>query len=235
MALREFRDRNGVVWRAWAVTPEFMHPATAAEDYLGDYQEGWLTFECQEARRRLPRIPRGWEALPDAELERLLESALQAPRRPPHLATGERPAAPPPSAPEPPPAAPSREAQAEMTPTGRRRIFSDPSGHIVIAGIERPPAPPAPQAASGNGPSCELPPAASVLRFRTDDKQVFDLTSWPEDWDRMPKPELIALYARARQERESEVAKRAAEHAARPVQGTPATETPRRRATDRLG
>ena len=122
-----------------------------------------------------------------------------------------------------------------MTPTGRRRIFSDPSGHVVIAGIERPLASPPSQAASGNGPSCELPSAASVLRFRTDDKHVYDLTSWPENWDRVPKPELIALYARARQERESEVAKRAAEHAARPAPGTPPDATPRRRATDRLG
>jgi hypothetical protein len=75
MAVRDFVDGNGVSWRVWPVTPEALQPRTAAEDYLGDYGEGWLCFESTAERRRLARFPINWEKLSDEELGALLGTA----------------------------------------------------------------------------------------------------------------------------------------------------------------
>jgi hypothetical protein len=81
MAVRDFVDVSGVSWRVWPVTPESLQPKTAAEDYLGDYGEGWLCFESGSERRRLARYPTDWENLPDAELAALLSAAAIVPAR----------------------------------------------------------------------------------------------------------------------------------------------------------
>jgi hypothetical protein len=81
MAVRDFVDANGVPWRVWPVTPDTISPRTAAEDYLGDYGEGWLCFESAGERRRLARYPREWESLPDSELCSLLSAAAIVPTR----------------------------------------------------------------------------------------------------------------------------------------------------------
>lgn len=75
MAVRDVRDEAGTTWKVWAVMASSIHPKTAAEDYLGDYSEGWLCFESATQRRRLARFPRDWDKLPDKELLRLLKSA----------------------------------------------------------------------------------------------------------------------------------------------------------------
>lgn len=75
MAVRDLVDGNGVRWKVWSVAKSAIHPKTAAEDFLGDYSEGWLCFECDNQRRRLARFPREWDKLPDAELLKLLQSA----------------------------------------------------------------------------------------------------------------------------------------------------------------
>lgn len=86
MAVRDFMDANGVSWRVWPVTPEALQPRTAAEDYLGDYGEGWLCFESKVERRRLARFPPDWEAVSEEELCRLLDTAaIVPPRRPTHF------------------------------------------------------------------------------------------------------------------------------------------------------
>lgn len=77
MALREFSDGKGVLWRVWDVTPDALSKRTAAEDYMRDWQDGWLCFESDSGRRRLADFPAGWESLSDAQLERLLERALE--------------------------------------------------------------------------------------------------------------------------------------------------------------
>ena len=77
MALREFSDGNGVLWRVWDVTPDALSKRTAAEDYMRDWQDGWLCFESDNGRRRLADFPPGWESLSDTQLERLLERALE--------------------------------------------------------------------------------------------------------------------------------------------------------------
>jgi hypothetical protein len=76
MAVRDFKDENDVVWKAWPVLTTAIHPKTAAEDFLGDYAEGWLCFECTSGeRRRLARYPRNWDKLSDPELRTLLKAA----------------------------------------------------------------------------------------------------------------------------------------------------------------
>jgi hypothetical protein len=81
MAVRDFVDTSGVSWRVWPVSPEALQPKTAAEDYLGDYGEGWLCFESAAERRRLARYPPDWEDLPVEELRSLLRIAAVVPAR----------------------------------------------------------------------------------------------------------------------------------------------------------
>ncbi len=75
MAVRDIRDEAGTTWKVWAVMASSIHPKTAAEDYLGEFSEGWLCFESATQRRRLARFPQDWGKLPDKELVRLLKSA----------------------------------------------------------------------------------------------------------------------------------------------------------------
>jgi hypothetical protein len=88
MAVRDFEDGDGVRWKVWPVIPEALQPKTAAEDYLGEYESGWLCFESVSERRRLPEYPADWEQLSEAELRVLLRVAAVVPdrkkrRRPP--------------------------------------------------------------------------------------------------------------------------------------------------------
>ena len=92
MAVRDFVDLNGVKWRVWPVTPSSIQPRTAAEDYLGDYEDGWLCFESNTERRRLAKYPRNWDTLSDNGLLQLLKSAVVTPnRRTPPKAGGRAP------------------------------------------------------------------------------------------------------------------------------------------------
>jgi hypothetical protein len=82
MAVREVVAEDGTQWKVWAVMASSIHPKTAAEDYLGEFSEGWLCFECANQRRRLARFPQDWDRLPNKELLRLLQSAqLVQPRK----------------------------------------------------------------------------------------------------------------------------------------------------------
>ncbi|MGI9077013.1 MAG: hypothetical protein ACR2G6_06730 [Gemmatimonadaceae bacterium] len=78
MALREFTDEDGVKWKAWDVATEDMHPATAAEDFLGDMLSGWLCFESVRGRRRLAPYPNDWDRLSDEDFRKLLRRATPA-------------------------------------------------------------------------------------------------------------------------------------------------------------
>jgi hypothetical protein len=72
MAYREITDPSGRTWRVWDTNPhEFAGHAIIAAEYVS----GWLTFECIEEKRRLAPTPADWEALDDAALLRLLETA----------------------------------------------------------------------------------------------------------------------------------------------------------------
>jgi hypothetical protein len=81
MAVRDFVDENNVKWRVWPVLRSSIHPKTAAEDYLGDYGEGWLCFESPHERRRLAHFPDDWAKISDKELCKLLSKAAVVPVR----------------------------------------------------------------------------------------------------------------------------------------------------------
>lgn len=79
--IREFHDRNGCHWRAWAVVPG--QASTTSMRNLGDLANGWLAFESMSdsGKRRLAKFPDDWMTLSDAELEGLLDAASEAPSR----------------------------------------------------------------------------------------------------------------------------------------------------------
>jgi hypothetical protein len=75
MAVRDIVDEDGTPWKVWAVTGSAIHPKTAAEDFLGEYAEGWLCFESPTQRRRLARFPQDWDRMADKDLLRLAKAA----------------------------------------------------------------------------------------------------------------------------------------------------------------
>ena len=79
--IREFHDRNGCQWRAWAVIPG--QASTTSTRNLGELRDGWLAFESMSdsGKRRLASYPSDWMTLSDSELELLLETAADAPVR----------------------------------------------------------------------------------------------------------------------------------------------------------
>lgn len=75
MAVRDVVDEDGTPWKVWEVVSSAIHPKTAAEDFLGEYSDGWLCFESPKQRRRLARFPQDWGLLPDKQLLKLLDDA----------------------------------------------------------------------------------------------------------------------------------------------------------------
>jgi hypothetical protein len=72
MAYREITDPGGRVWRVWDTNP---HQFAGRQVIAADYASGWLTFECEQEKRRLAPAPAEWEALDAASLLRLLSDA----------------------------------------------------------------------------------------------------------------------------------------------------------------
>ncbi|HKW46626.1 MAG TPA: hypothetical protein VJN70_04245 [Gemmatimonadaceae bacterium] len=95
--VREFRDADGQLWRAWPVTPGQARPGRTAERYLGEFHKGWICFEALEstARRRLLGQPADWTDLKEPELCQLLQQAINAPQRKPKTERAELPPGPP--------------------------------------------------------------------------------------------------------------------------------------------
>lgn len=203
MALREFRDSKGVLWKVWSVTPDSLDKRTTAEDYMRDWQDGWLCFECPESRRRLATFPPGWEDLPDGDLEALLARAQPVKRRGTddlirdyRKNTGESEtvaAAPAAEVPAPPQARPDagRVTPVSSPAAGHTRIFTDARGRKFVAGLYRV----APRAEPGNGGKSPTSPG-TVLRFISG-SIVLDLEDYPDDWDRYTDSQLTALLDRA--------------------------------------
>jgi hypothetical protein len=75
MASRELIDSTGAVWLVWETRPTTRVRLDPA------FEAGWLTFQCGLQLRRLAPAPAGWDALTDAELERLCRSATPVERR----------------------------------------------------------------------------------------------------------------------------------------------------------
>ena len=156
MAFREFTDSRGVVWRAWDVTTEQLHPVTRGEDFMGNLSDGWLAFECESERRRMPPpYPTDWKDLSLPALEALCRSApVVSGRKAPRTPSGEHLAY--------TVAAADRAAIAEA-----ERKFISPRGRKWTVRLHE----------------CLRPDGERqvVLRFTADDI-VVDLPDWPEDW-----------------------------------------------------
>ena len=178
MALREFTDGSGNLWRVWDITPEQMHPRTLAEDYMQGILDGWLTFERVDGRgkRRLMPIPENWASRSEDELRALCDQAepvktgtrkiRSAERRIP-IETEE------PSAPDPAPDS---------------RTFRYPGGRVWIA-----------QEVSMKVPAAVADEPAeywTILRF-TSGERTMDLLTWPRDWMHYTDAELSDLLYRS--------------------------------------
>jgi hypothetical protein len=83
--VREFRTASGSEWRVWEVRPGAGGRPRKIELYPVDYVQGWLAFELLhgEGRKRLPKFAPEWSSVPDEQLERLLEQAVDVPKRKP--------------------------------------------------------------------------------------------------------------------------------------------------------
>ena len=68
MSFRNFTDSAGTEWQVWDIVPGKRVRHTLAD--------GWLTFESAAEKRRLAPIPLYWVSADDAELERMLRSAV---------------------------------------------------------------------------------------------------------------------------------------------------------------
>ena len=180
MSVREFKDRTGVFWRAWNITPEKIHPVTKAEDYLADcYQLGWVVFETAagDQKRRLCPFPSDWNELTDADLEQLLERA--EPISPRKLAK-ERQVVQEPASREPsPPSQPDDEAP-DVTDLGVVRSFRYPGGRLWTVCVM-------PHSVAGGPP---------VLRFSAG-ARAMELSTWPKDWADLLDERLVELLRRA--------------------------------------
>lgn len=78
MAIREFKDSNGVAWRVWTTIPS---NARSVNPELG---EGWLSFDSVAERRRFGPIPKGWEKMSAERLELICRVAVPARRSDPY-------------------------------------------------------------------------------------------------------------------------------------------------------
>ena len=170
MAVREFRDGHGQLWRAWNIAPDSIHPATKAEDYLvGCYELGWIVFERADGRekRRLCPYPEGWENLPDPDLLALMQRAEAVSAR--KLASerrfeGEQAQAPS-TAPGATAAMDVRDEPPDVTDLRVVRSFRYPGGRLWTACV-------IPHPEHGGPP---------VLRFSAGSR-LLDLKTWPHDW-----------------------------------------------------
>ena len=73
MALRELLDESGTLWLVFAVQPTLATRAMGGT--RAELAQGWLCFQCETERRRIPGIPTGWESLDDRALLALLADA----------------------------------------------------------------------------------------------------------------------------------------------------------------
>ena len=156
MGFREFTDSRGVIWRAWDVSIEQLHPVTRGEDYMGNLSDGWLAFESEGERRRMPApYPRDWTDLSLPALEELCRSAPVVSGR-----------------------------KARSTPSGEHVAFAlEAADRAAIAEAQRTFASPRGRTWTVRPHECLRPDGERqvVLRFTADDI-VVDLPQWPETW-----------------------------------------------------
>lgn len=110
MALRNFQDDDGTVWRVWDVVPQRLRGgeerrsgerrgggvmaysgperrsgpdrrARGAGGTAPAYAAGWLCFESPTEKRRLSPIPFGWDEAGEEDLRWLVDRAKGVPKR----------------------------------------------------------------------------------------------------------------------------------------------------------
>jgi hypothetical protein len=179
MAVREFVDKRGVSWKVWDITPDSIHRVARLEFLLGEFEEGWLTFESASERRRLPELPEGWMHLSDGGLEALCERATVVTSRDEPESQGaelrrlmesdtlERE---------------EHDRRRSPAETTLVRTFLGPGGRQWMATV----------VALGTGAETRR-----VLRFTANDGAVLDLANWPDDWYGFTTNQLVELGRRA--------------------------------------
>lgn len=157
MPVREFTDSKDREWRVWDVRPEHMHPITRSEDYMSNFQDGWLAFESGTEKRRLEApYPANWTTLSIPSLEALCERATRVLRRQPQSDTGKQRAH----------AAQETERHA-MEAAHAHLSFRSPGGREWTVRVH--------ECLDRQGAD------RAVLRFTADDI-VVDLLDWPDEW-----------------------------------------------------
>jgi hypothetical protein len=76
MALRELIDEGGTHWVVFAVQPTIASRARGGT--RAELAQGWLCFQSETERRRIPGIPDGWDTMADGALLALLANATAA-------------------------------------------------------------------------------------------------------------------------------------------------------------
>ena len=74
--MRNFVDANGTTWEVFEVRRASQRP----ESVRPGLEDGWLTFQSGQEKRRLGHYPPGWEALSDGELSLLCMRGLPVTR-----------------------------------------------------------------------------------------------------------------------------------------------------------
>src|SRR5688500_5416413 len=167
MALREFRDANGVEWRVWATVPAASALVRVNYGTLGSLESGWLTFECADGRKRLAPFPSDWDSLSDAELERWCNEAKTPPPR--------RSAQADPATRDSGPSRGSIDATV-LDPSTPARTFTGASGRLWRVTEQE-----CSGGAGSDGQDAERASMYFVLRF-TSDSEVLELREYPMSW-----------------------------------------------------
>jgi hypothetical protein len=185
MAVREFKDEQGRLWRAWEIRPEAIHPPTKSEDWLADcYITGWIVFETLtgDEKRRLCPWPMNWAEADGRRLRQLLAAAEVVP--PQRVAEQRRSG--PTQLVSSGAAASVPDADLDVTDLEVVRTFRYPGGRFWTVCVVKYPE-------DGGLP---------VLRFTAGMRSI-DLRRWPKDWADQPDDALVTMLRTAAPRRAS--------------------------------
>ena len=77
---REFTDSNGVHWTVREIIPEMRATDRRTMLTRPGYENGWLSFRCEELNCRIAPFPAAWRTISEYELERWCMKARAAAR-----------------------------------------------------------------------------------------------------------------------------------------------------------
>lgn len=77
---REFVDNDGVRWTVREIVPETRSGKWSALLVRPGYENGWLSFRCDEMSCRIAPFPAHWRSISEYELERWCMKARDAAR-----------------------------------------------------------------------------------------------------------------------------------------------------------